>query len=160
MSTAYSTSLAVVIALLIAVRVTVAPARRPVRASLGPGYIAVLVLGAVLLTAHCTSMFAHGLMRPVPGLSQYASAVDRFGPASMVLFSVPALLCVLALRGAHPLVPLTVAGALTAVGVTMYDGGGLAPHLTAIFVAVVVLVSGVLFGVRPGFSHTTRPRAV
>jgi len=32
-----------------------------------------------------------------------------------------------------------VAAALTAVGITMYDDGSLSAHLTAIFIAVVVI---------------------
>jgi hypothetical protein len=59
----------------------------------------------------------------------------------MVWYAVPAALVVLGLRRQHPAALTAVSLALTAVGITMYDGGSLPTHLTAIFVSVVILAS-------------------
>jgi hypothetical protein len=61
------------------------------------------------------------------------------GTASKIGYSVPAVLVVLGFRHQHPAAVTLVAAALAAVGITMYDGGALATHLTAIFIAVVVI---------------------
>jgi hypothetical protein len=67
--------------------------------------------------------------------------INALGTASIIRYAVPATLVVLGLRRQHPAALAAVALALTAVGITMYDGGSLSTHLTAIFVSVVVLTT-------------------
>ncbi len=70
----------------------------------------------------------------------------RAARVAKILAAVGLLLC------------LVGAASLVAVGVTMYDGSRLAVHLTAIFVAVVVLTATVAgLAVRPPRDVVARP---
>jgi hypothetical protein len=95
--------------------------------------------GAAGLAIHCGAMFFPSPVRALPGGHQVIRAVDPLGSVSIVWFAVAAALVVFGLRRQHVAAICIAAGSLAAVGYTMYDGGRLHVHLTAIFVAVVVL---------------------
>ena len=102
-----------------------------------------LAIGLAGLGFHCGSMFFRSIVEAVPGTTRAINDIDAMGTASKIGYSVPALLVVLGFRHQHPVAVALVAAALTAVGITMYDNGALATHLTAIFIAVV-LIAGVV----------------
>ncbi len=106
------------------------------------GEVALGVLGALGLVAHCVAMFFGetflGLLGRVPGVRAYADAVTGMGPASVVAYGLPAALLLVAVRRRRdPAIAVLVA--LGVVGVTMYDGGPLWLHLAAISGLVAVL---------------------
>lgn len=96
-------------------------------------------VGMAGLISHCAAMFFPSLIEALPETDAAISAIDALGTASLILYVVPAVLLLLGLRRQHPLSWAAVALSLIAVGVTMYDGGSLQAHLTAIFVFVVLL---------------------
>jgi hypothetical protein len=101
------------------------------------------------LTFHCGAMFFRSTIERIPGTMSAINTVDAMGTASRLWFIVPAILLVIGLRRLRPVAVLAVAAALAAVGVTMYDHGPLRTHLTAIFVAVVILAGVGATLVRP-----------
>lgn len=117
-----------------------------------------LLVGSVGLVVHCLAMFARPFASEVPGVSALVPSIDALGPASVLLYIAPAVLVLLGLRRLWPPVPAVVLIALVAVGVTMYDGGPLRVHLTAISVAVVVLAAVPLLFVSP-FGRLARARS-
>ncbi|MEO7236414.1 MAG: hypothetical protein ABIW80_13715 [Lapillicoccus sp.] len=109
---------------------------------LSRGEVASGVLGTLGLVAHCIAMFFGemflSLLGGVPGVRGYADAVNGMGPASIAAYVLPAAFLLVAVRRRR--VPtIAVLLALGFVGVTMYDGGPLWLHLTAISCLVVVL---------------------
>jgi hypothetical protein len=95
--------------------------------------------GAAGLAIHCGAMFFPSPVRTLPTGHQVIRAVDPLGTVSILWFAVAAVLVVIGLRRQHVVAVGIAAGSLAAVGYTMYDGGRLHVHLTAIFVAVVGL---------------------
>lgn len=97
--------------------------------------------GVAGLALHCGAMFFPRLIEPVPGAGGVMGDIRALGAASIIWYVVPAAMVLIGLRRQHPVALSTVALALMAVGVTMYDGGALQVHLTAIFVSVLALAS-------------------
>ncbi|MGV8896405.1 MAG: hypothetical protein ACOH10_06590 [Rhodoglobus sp.] len=118
--------------------------------------LALLVVGVVGLTFHCTAMFYRQLFDTVPEIAPLVDAVNGMSVASVVLYVGPALLLLIGLRRQH-WVPLVLALALIAVGITMYNGGSLQLHLAAIFVAVLVLVGVISTVVVPPWQRAPKP---
>ena len=146
-STSFVLALLVVIVVLIIVRLTVdafplmywAQAIQPRDAVLAG-------LGVIGLVLHCVAMFDQPLIDGVRGLDRYATVVNRMGGTSIALYVVPAGLVVAGLHAQRRPVLAFLVAALLAVGITMYDGGALAVHLTSIFASVVMLSAiGALF---------------
>lgn len=102
-----------------------------------------LGIGLAGLTFHCGSMFFRSIVETLPGTTKAINEINALGAASKIGYAVPATFVVLGFRHQHPAAVAVVAAALAAVGITMYDGGSLSVHLTAIFTAVVV-ISGVV----------------
>lgn len=109
-----------------------------------------LGVGILGLAFHCTAMFARrifdgvGVLRPVVGL------VNAMGAASVVLFVVPAVLVLIALRRQQPIAVGALLVLLVAVGLTMYVGGPFWLHLAVIFASTVTIAGIVsLFAVPP-----------
>jgi hypothetical protein len=100
---------------------------------------AFLAIGLAGLGFHCGSMFFTSLVDAVPGTGRAINEINAMGAASKIGYAIPAALVVLGFRHQHPAALMVVAAALAAVGITMYDNGALSTHLTAIFVAVVVI---------------------
>jgi len=117
----------------------------PVRAAsaIGVGRAAALAVGVLGLVAHCGAMFFTTTARAVPGSGGYIDGVNGMGRTSMVLYAVPALLVVAGLwRVPRPVLAVVVL-LFVVVGVTMYDGGPLTVHLTAILLVVTTLAATV-----------------
>lgn len=140
MSPFYLLALAGVVVLVVAAS-AIAPARlvASCAARLSRADTMVLVLGLAALALHCGAMFSRSAFDSVPVFRSAVAAVDALGPVSMIAFAVPAAAVVIALRSVRTVVVVIVAVSLVAVGVTMYDAGPLDAHLTAIFVAVVLI---------------------
>ncbi|MDQ6776111.1 MAG: hypothetical protein M3071_07820 [Actinomycetota bacterium] len=142
MSTGFLVSLAVVVAVLLSARFLLAalPLRR-VAVPVTITDVALAGVGILGLAFHCGAMFSRSLVEWLPGTGSVIREIGALGTGSVILYVVPALLVLLGLRRQHPVAPVVMALALAAVGVTMYDGGSLQAHLTAIFVAVVALAA-------------------
>lgn len=105
-------------------------------------------VGILLLVFHCGAMFFPRTIAHIPGTDSIAHDIRTLGLVSQVWYVVPAALVVIGLRRLPPIPVLAIAGALLAVGVTMYDHGPLQTHLNAILVAVVALASALAAMVR------------
>lgn len=134
----YVISLFVVVVAVVASRLLLSPVRasRSRRAS-RPDAVLVL-LGWVGLTIHCSAMFDRSAVEWIPGTDSLVEIINAMSTASVVAFTVPAVLLLIGLRRARSRLLGCVFAALAAVGVTMYNGGSLDTHLTAIFVAIVL----------------------
>ncbi|HZQ76074.1 MAG TPA: hypothetical protein VFE55_02010 [Acidimicrobiia bacterium] len=146
----YVVSLSVVVGLVLASRILVPGL--PWRPHAGPLTVfdaAVLVIGLAGLAFHCGSMFFTSIVDAIPGTARAISEINAMGTASKVGYAVPAALVVVGFRHQHPAALGAVAAALLAVGVTMYDGGSLFAHLTAIFIAVLAIAGVVSVLARP-----------
>lgn len=155
MSSTYAITLAALVAALLLARLLLPqlPVRRAVRLSTVDAVL--LGVGVLGLVFHCTAMFARSVVAAVDPLVPLIDAVNALGAASMVLYIVPALLVLFALRRVYWAALIVLALALVAVGVTMYDGGSLSVHLVAIFISVVVLATVVVSLVIPPWrAHT------
>lgn len=110
-------------------------------------------LGVAGLGLHCGAMFFPAPVRAFPGGHLVIRTVDPLGTVSILWFAVAAVLVLVGLRHQN-VVALAITGlSLAAVGYTMYDGGRLHVHLTAIFVAVVVLAAVLSLLVIPPWRH-------
>jgi len=98
-------------------------------------------VGVLGLAFHCGAMFSRSAVEWLPGAGAVIREIGALGSASILWYLVPALLVLLGLRRQHPVALAVVALALAAVGITMYDGGSLQVHLTAIFITVVILAA-------------------
>ena len=96
-------------------------------------------VGLAGLAFHCGAMLFRETVALLPGSDLVSGDIRALGTLSIVWYVVPALLVVLALRPQHPAAVAVVVLALTGVAVTMYDGGPLQVHLTAIFLTVLVI---------------------
>lgn len=121
--------------------------------------IVLVVLGAFGLAYHCGAMFFTTDFRGVLGLGGYAHTINALGAWSMVAFSVPALLLLVGARNTPRWYGLLVAAVLAAVGVTMYDDGPLDAHLSAIMLAAIVLIAGLILLTDPPIRRTGPKRA-
>jgi len=115
-----------------------------------------LAIGLAGLTFHCGSMFFRSIVEALPGTTRAINDINAMGMASKIGYSIPAALVVLGFRHQHPAAVALVAAALTAVGITMYDNGALATHLTAIFIAVVLIAGVVSLLTRPPVLRPSR----
>ena len=139
MSPVFLLSLAAVVAVLLGARVLL-PAL-PIRGRARRlSQVDAVLAGAGLagLAFHCLAMFFRRTVEWVPGADAVTADIRSLGTASIIWYVVPAVLVLVGLRHQHPGALAVVAVALTAVGVTMYDGGPLQTHLGAIFGTVLV----------------------
>ncbi len=152
----YVITLSIVLVLILASRyaLPILPSPR----SAAPMTIADAVLfgsGVAGLAIHCGAMFFPALVRTLPGGHQVIRIVDPLGTVSILWFAVAAGLVMIGLRRQHVVALVVAGGSLATVGYTMYDGGRLHTHLTAIFVAVVVLAVILAVLVIPPWRHGT-----
>lgn len=143
MPLAYVVALLVVVLVILATRLVLPslPLRGfAVRLSALEAVLAIVAL--VALAFHCGSMFFRPVVRALPGTSGAITEINALGTVSVVAFVVPSLLLILALRRLPRIALAALATALTAVGITMYDGGSLMVHLTALFVTLTLLALG------------------
>ncbi len=96
-------------------------------------------MGSASLALHCGAMFFPDQVRAVPGGHEVIGVVDPLGTSSILWYAVGATAILAGLRRQHLLVQVAAAAGLAAVGYTMYDGGHLHTHLTAIFSTVVLM---------------------
>lgn len=154
MPTTFLVGLLAVPVLALVLRLTTAlPVRRARQVSVLD--VVLLVLGAVGLAFHCVAMFFPDQTALVPGTDAAAAAVNAFGTASILLYAVPSLLVLVALRRVWPLALVVLAGSLAAVGITMYAGSPADLHLATIALAVVVLSGVAATLVRTGSARPT-----
>jgi len=132
-----------VVALALVLRVALR--QLPLRAAspINVGRLAALGLGVLGLVAHCMAMFFTSVARSVPGSGGYVDGVNGMGRTSMALYAVPALLVVGGLWRVARWALAVVVALLLVVGVTMYDGGPLTVHLSAIVLVVTALAATV-----------------
>ncbi|MFM9919650.1 hypothetical protein [Lacisediminihabitans sp. H27-G8] len=144
MTAGFSISLAVICALVVVARFALPQLpldRAGVRIT--GAEVALLGVGILGLTFHCTAMFSRQLFGGIPLALPLVDAVNGMGAASIALYVVPAVLVLIGLRRQHWIALTVMTLALVAVGLTMYLGSPLRVHLASIFLAVVALV-GVL----------------
>jgi hypothetical protein len=139
MSTGFLLVLVALPAVLFALRLTTAALPSRHAHPIGRIDAVLLVLGTLGLVFHCTAMFFPEQTALVPGTDAAAAAVNRFGTASVLLFVVPCVLVLVALRRVRSPVLAVLAVTLAAVGITMYTGSPLDVHLATIAAAVLVL---------------------
>lgn len=152
MSTGFLVSLGVVVAAILGARFLISAL--PLRAAAAPMTVtdvALAGLGVGGLAFHCGAMFFRPRVEALPGTPVVIRQINALGTASIIYYAIPALVVLLGLRRQHPITLTIVTAALAGVAVTMYDGGSLHTHLTAIFLSVVVLacVAAMLVVVRP-----------
>lgn len=99
-------------------------------------------------------------MRALPGTHEAVADINALGMVSMVGSAVPSLLLILALRRVSLPALAAIALALTAAGITMYDGRSLTAHRTAIFVSIslLVLCAAALLAAPPSHEATVAAR--
>lgn len=102
-----------------------------------------LLVGLAILGFHCGAMFFTNLVEWLPGTAGPIADIRALGTVSLIWYSVPALMVAFGLRRLPWYGSAGVVVALLGIAITMYDGGPLHVHLTAIFLAVL-LVSTVL----------------
>ncbi len=110
---------------------------------------ALLAIGIAVLAFHCGAMFFPRLVDPLPGTGAPARDIRALGAASIVWYVFPAILVLIAIRRQHVSGQAAVAVTLTAVGVTMYNGGSLQVHLAAIYISVLTLAGVTAALLRP-----------
>ena len=91
------------------------------------------------LTFHCSAMFYRSAVESIPGTGFLVEAINAMSTASVVAFALPAALLLIGLRRARLWLVGSVFAALAAVGATMYNGGSIDAHLTAIFLAATLI---------------------
>jgi hypothetical protein len=115
------------------------------------------------LLFHCGAMFFSAQVDEIPSASGAESAINDLGLTSKLAYAIPAALFLFAVRRLWPFAVAALALSLSAVGVTMYDSGGLNGHLTAIATAItlIVITSVALVGrsgARPSVRQEHAPR--
>lgn len=135
-----SVGLLVVVVVLLVLRFSVSalPPRglaRPLRPVDG----VIALVGVLGLVGHCGAMFYPAVIGLIPGARVYMRVVNAMGTTSVVLYVVPAVMIMIGLRRQHPAAVVLLAASVLGVGITMYDGGSLNVHLTAISIAELVL---------------------
>lgn len=141
MTAQFSITLAVVCGLIVLVRFALPqlPLTRFAR-RLNGGDVALVIVGMLGLTFHCTAMFFRKIFDPIPAVTPLVHAVNALGAASIALYVVPALLLLIGFRNQLWVALVVLIISLIAVGLTMYLGSPLRVHLTTIFIAVVLIV--------------------
>ena len=136
-------SLSIVAVVVVAAGLRIMLRQLPLRAAsrMSAGRMTTLGLGLLGLTAHCTVMFFTDAARSVPGSGGYVDRVNAMGAASMGLYAAPAVLVVAGLGAVARWVLAAIVALLALVGLTMYDGGPVKVHLTAILLVVVALAA-------------------
>jgi hypothetical protein len=136
----YVASLAVVVAVVLVCRLAV-PALPLVRWSAPMTNLEAVLfgVGSTGLALHCWAMFFPTQARAVPGGRDVIRVVDPLGTSSILWYAIGAAVILAGLHRQRLPVQLGAAAGLFAVGYTMYDGGRLTIHLTAIFSTVVLL---------------------
>ncbi len=141
-SAGFVVSLAVVVAALLGARFLIAAfPLRDVAVRMTATDAALAGAGLLGLGFHCGAMFFRSGIAALPGANAVAGEISALGTVSIIWYVVPGALVLLGLRRQYPLALAAVALALAAVGITMYDGGSLQEHLSAIFIAVVILAA-------------------
>ncbi len=142
MSRTFVVALALVVAVVMASRLLFAAL--PLRRAAMPMSVVDTVLagvGMLGLALHCGAMFFRSSVEVLPGSGGMIDQIDALGAVSIIGYTVPAVLLLLGLRRQHRGALVVVALALAAVGITMFDGGSLQAHLSAIFVSVTILTA-------------------
>lgn len=142
MTAEFSISLAVACALILLARLVLPQlplTRLAVRVT--GGDVALLGVGTVGLTFHCTAMFFRPVFDGIPAAAPLVDAVNAMSVASIALYVVPALVLLVGFRNQHWVALTAMTLALVAVGLTMYLGSPLRVHLSTIFIVVVILVA-------------------
>lgn len=156
MSDTYVTALAVVVALVLASRFVIPSLPLARWAAPMTGIEAVLfIAGSAGLALHCWAMFFPSQVRAVPGGREVIRVVDPLGTSSILWYAIGAAAIVAGLYGQRLAVQVVAGVGLVAVGYTMYDGGQLNTHLTAIFSTVVLLALIVALLVVPPWRRPT-----
>ncbi len=101
--------------------------------------VVLVLVGLAILGFHCSAMFFTSLVEWLPGTQGAVHDIRLLGTASLIWYTAPALMVTLGLRRLPWYGIGTVVLALLAIGITMYDGGTLHIHLTAIFIAVLCI---------------------
>ncbi|WP_026531532.1 hypothetical protein [Arthrobacter sp. H41] len=111
MSVSFVLTLTGIAAALLVLRLVVPglPAARVARrlTSLDLGLTVVGVLGLIL---HCASMFFRPLVAAIPGSASVISQINSMGTASMIWYTVPAVLILVGLRRQHWIALIFLAG--------------------------------------------------
>nr|WP_294694534.1 hypothetical protein [uncultured Friedmanniella sp.] len=159
MSTAFTLSLLGVLGVLLALRLVLPGLPLPALARRLRAVDAILVaVGIVGLAVHCAAMFATPVVLAVPGAGPVVAVINALGWGSVVLFLVPAGLLVAGLRRQLAWAWIGLAALLTAVGITMYNGGPLSTHLVTIAATVAWLgLIGAFLVAGVGPSRPVRP---
>jgi hypothetical protein len=103
--------------------------------------LALVVVGTLGLVLHCAAMFYRDILRVIPGSAGYVTAVNQMGAGSVILYVIPVILVLVGLRRQQPIAVTLLAVTFVTVGITMYNHGPLAPHLTAIFASGTALAA-------------------
>ncbi len=136
----YVTALAVVVGLVLVSRFIIASLPLTQWAAPMTGSEALLFsVGCAGLALHCWAMFFPSQIRALPGGREVISLVDPLGTSSILWYAIGAAAIIFGLHSQHLVAQIAAAIGLAAVGYTMYDGGPLNTHLTAIFATVVLL---------------------
>jgi len=101
--------------------------------------VVLIAAGLLGLAFHCGAMFYPQIAGAIPGTSAAIRQINAMDNVSKAWFVAAALLVLAGLRHQVVVAVCIVGVAFAAVGVTMFDGGSLSRHLTAILIAVVVL---------------------
>ncbi|MBP2215058.1 hypothetical protein [Arthrobacter sp. CAN_C5] len=158
MSTSFVLTLAAVASILLVLRLVVPglPIRRFAR-QLTPLDLALTVVGMLGLILHCASMFFRPIVAAIPGTERVIEQINSMGTASMIWYTVPALMVLVGLRRQHWVSLILLAASLLAVGVTMYNGTVVSTHLNTIFAAGVIIAATVFFLSTPPWSRKPWP---
>ncbi|WP_028278509.1 hypothetical protein [Arthrobacter sp. H5] len=89
-------------------------------------------------------MFFRPLVAAIPGTEPIIGQINSMGTASILWYTIPAILTLVGLRRHHWSALLVLAATLAAVGITMYNGTALSIHLNTIFAAGTA-IAAVLF---------------
>lgn len=160
MSNSFVVALAAVVLALLVLRLVLPglPPRRVAR-RLSWLDLCLTVIGVLGLVLHCAAMFFRPLVAALPGTEGLISQINSLGTASVVWYVVPALAVMVGLRRQHWIALISLAIALSAVGITMYNGTALSTHLDTIFVAGVMIAATVFLLTIPPWART-KPRSV
>lgn len=158
-SATFTLTLLAILGMLLALRLILPGLPLPALARRLPAVDAILVVvGLIALVVHCAAMFAPTAVLALPGAEPVVAVINALGWGSLVLFLVPAGLLVLGLRQQQPWAWVGLTALLTAVGLTMYNGGALSTHLVTIAATVTWLgLIGALFVAGVGPSRPVRP---
>ncbi|MBG6218867.1 hypothetical protein IWX75_003354 [Arthrobacter sp. CAN_A6] len=158
MSTSFVLTLTGIAAALLVLRLVIPglPLGRVAR-RLTPLDLGLTVVGVLGLILHCASMFFRPVVAAIPGSDGVISQINSMGTASMIWYTVPALLVLVGLRRQHWVAFVLLAASLLAVGITMYNGTALSTHLDTIFTAGVMIAATVFLLSAPPWRREAPP---